>query len=102
MFNEGEVTYFVDGKHDPNNWLKFINCARYEREQNMIVTQVGDEVFFEVVCDILEGTELLVWYGDAYLKYMGIPITMKEKIPAQMLSNLGRFPSSLLLEACNV
>ena len=56
----------------------------------MIVVQDGDEVFFEVVCDIFEGTELLVWYGDSYLKYMGIPITMKEKISPQMLSNLGR------------
>lgn len=88
VFKDGEVTCFIDGKHDPNNWLKFINCARYEREQNMIVVQDGDEVFFEVVCDILEGTELLVWYGDSYLKYMGIPITMKEKIPSEMLYNL--------------
>jgi hypothetical protein len=68
----------------------------------MIVVQDGDEVFFEVVCDILEGTELLVWYGDSYLKYMGIPITMKEKISAEMLYNLGRFSSFFILVACNV
>lgn len=92
VFKDGEVTSFIDGKHDPNNWLKFINCARYEREQNVVIVQDNDHVFFEVTCDIFEGTELLVWYGDSYLKYMGIPITMKEKISAQMLSNLGGCP----------
>jgi hypothetical protein len=56
----------------------------------VVIIQDGDELFFDVVCDIFEGTELLVWYGDSYLKYMGIPITMKEKISPQMLSNLGK------------
>ena len=84
------MTHLIDGKHDANNWLKFVNCARYEREQNMFVIQEGNDVFFDVSSDISEGTELLVWYGDSYLKYMGIPITMKEKICLQMLSELGK------------
>lgn len=88
VFKDGEVTHLIDGKHDANNWLKFVNCARYEREQNMFVIQEGNDVFFDVSSDISEGTELLVWYGDSYLKYMGIPITMKEKICLQMLSEL--------------
>lgn len=89
VFHEGEVSYFIDGKYELKNWLKFVNCARSEREQNLIVVQDGFRVFFEVTCDIFEGTELLVWYGDSYLKYMGLPITMKEKISPQLLSNLG-------------
>ena len=68
----------------------------------MIVVQDAEQVFFEVVCDIFEGSELLVWYGDSYLKYMGIPITMKEKISPQMLSNLGRFLQSVIKVACHI
>lgn len=37
-------------------------------------------MFYEVNKEISEGCELLVWYGDSYLKYMGIPITMKTKL----------------------
>ncbi|KAH3891738.1 hypothetical protein DPMN_015845 [Dreissena polymorpha] len=29
------------------------------------------------VCrDVPPGTEVLVWYGDSYLQFMGIPVTM--------------------------
>ena len=28
--------------------------------------------------DIPAGTELLVWYGDAYSQFMGIPLTLND------------------------
>lgn len=62
------------------------------------MVQEDNNVFFEVANDISEGTELLVWYGDSYLKYMGIPITMKEKISPQMLSSLGKASYLLFLQ----
>lgn len=60
--------------------MKLVKCARHDGEQNLILVQEGNELFYEVSKDIYEGTELLVWYGDRYLKYMGIPITMKTRI----------------------
>ena len=60
--------------------MKYVNCARHDGEQNLVLVQEGLDVFYEVSKDIYEGTELLIWYGDTYLKYMGIPITMKTKI----------------------
>ena len=57
-----------------------MNCARHEGEQNLVLVQEEGEVFYEVNKEISEGCELLVWYGDSYLKYMGIPITMKTKL----------------------
>ena len=59
--------------------MKYVNCARHEGEQNLVLIQEEGELFYEVCIDIAEGSELLVWYGDTYLKYMGIPITMKTK-----------------------
>ena len=35
------------------------------------------EIFYEVCKDIHQGTELLVWYGDSYLQFMGIPVALK-------------------------
>ena len=32
-----------------------------------------------IICrDIPAGTELLVWYGDAYSQFMGIPLTLND------------------------
>ena len=60
--------------------MKYVNCARHDGEQNLVLIQEEGELFYEVCMDIPEGSELLVWYGDTYLKYMGIPITMKTKL----------------------
>lgn len=60
--------------------MRYVNCARHEGEQNLVLVQEEGEVFYEVNKEISEGCELLVWYGDSYLKYMGIPITMKTKL----------------------
>ena len=39
--------------------------------------QSDGEIRYEACKDIVEGAELLVWYGDAYLQFMGIPICLK-------------------------
>ncbi|KAJ7330631.1 PR domain zinc finger protein 14 [Desmophyllum pertusum] len=80
IFQDGELTHYVDGAGDQRNWMKYVNCARHDGEQNLVLVQDEGELFYEVSKDIAEGSELLVWYGDTYLKYMGIPITMKTKL----------------------
>ena len=80
IFQDGELTHYVDGAGDQRNWMKYVNCARHDGEQNLVLIQEEGELFYEVCIDIAEGSELLVWYGDTYLKYMGIPITMKTKL----------------------
>jgi len=40
-------------------------------------TQVDGEIFYEAARDIPEGKELLVWYGETYNMFMGIPIGLK-------------------------
>ena len=80
VFQDGELTHYVDGAGDQRNWMKYVNCARHDGEQNLVLVQEDGEVFYEVCKEVPEGCELLVWYGDTYLKYMGIPITMKTKL----------------------
>lgn len=60
--------------------MKYVNCARHDGEQNLVLVQEDGKVYYEVCKEVTEGCELLVWYGDTYLKYMGIPITMKTKL----------------------
>ena len=58
--------------------MAYVNCARYAQEQNLIAVQVDGEIYYEACKDIAQGTELLVWYGDCYLQFMGIPVALKE------------------------
>jgi hypothetical protein len=71
----GKTTHVIDGI-DPSksNWLRFVNCARCEEEQNLIAFQYHGEIFYRVYKEIKAGTELLVWYGDEYGEQLGIPI----------------------------
>lgn len=79
--------------------MKFVKCARHEGEQNLILVQEGNDLFYEVSKDIYEGSELLIWYGDRYLKYMGIPITMKTRITtidSENINGLGMYISQYI------
>lgn len=66
-------SYFIDG-HDPahSNWMRFVNCARNEDEQNMVAFQYHACIYYRTFKNIYPGTELLVWYGDHYAEELGI------------------------------
>ena len=57
--------------------MKFVKCARNSEEQNLVLVQDGDQLFYELCRDILHGEELLVWYGNHYHMFMGIPTGIK-------------------------
>ncbi|XP_072175541.1 uncharacterized protein [Diadema setosum] len=78
IFKDGKLSHFVDGKQGAYNWMSLVKCARYAQEQNLIAVQVDDSIYYEACKDIPRGTELLVWYGDSYLQFMGIPIALKD------------------------
>lgn len=46
----------------------------------ILIGQNDGEIYYEACKDIAEGTELLVWYGDTYMQFMGIPICMKDSM----------------------
>ncbi|KAJ8020424.1 PR domain zinc finger protein 14 [Holothuria leucospilota] len=60
--------------------MNFVNSARFAQEQNLIGVQDGGAIYYEACKDIPRGTELLVWYGDSYLQFMGIPVGIKETV----------------------
>eukprot|EP00117_Sycon_ciliatum_P018954 scpid48982/ scgid2795/ Histone-lysine N-methyltransferase PRDM9; Hybrid sterility protein 1; Meiosis-induced factor containing a PR/SET domain and zinc-finger motif; PR domain zinc finger protein 9; PR domain-containing protein 9 len=78
--------YVIDGM-DPAtaNWMRYVNCANSESEQNLIAFQHNRCIYYRTACDIATGTELLIWYGGRYAKQLGI---------TNAVGNRQRFPMS--------
>ncbi|XP_063306464.1 PR domain zinc finger protein 14 [Pelobates fuscus] len=77
IFENGRLSHFIDGKGASGNWMALVNCARFPEEQNLIAIQSVGEIYYETCKEILPRQELLVWYGDCYLQFLGIPVSLK-------------------------
>ncbi|XP_070206137.1 PR domain zinc finger protein 14-like [Littorina saxatilis] len=80
IFVDGRLSHFIDGRGAAGNWMSYVNCARNQAEQNLVVAQEGEELFYEVSRDVPPGEELLVWYSEEYLQFMGIPVSLKSTV----------------------
>ncbi|XP_061569791.1 PR domain zinc finger protein 14 [Cololabis saira] len=78
VFENGRLSHFVDGRGASGNWMSLVKCARFPEEQNLVAVQVQNQIFYEACKDISPGQELLVWYGDCYTQFLGIPLTLKD------------------------
>uniref|UniRef100_A0A3B5LNX7 PR domain containing 14 n=1 Tax=Xiphophorus couchianus TaxID=32473 RepID=A0A3B5LNX7_9TELE len=78
VFENGRLSHFVDGRGAFGNWMSLVKCARFPEEQNLIAVQVQGQIFYEACKEITPGQELLVWYGDCYTQFLGIPLTLKD------------------------
>jgi uncharacterized Zn-finger protein len=71
-FPDGSNVY-VDGRDDSEgNWMRYVNCSRSVKEQNIAAFQFKGAIFYQVIQKILPGTELLVYYGDPYAHTLNI------------------------------
>lgn len=70
----------MDGRGASGNWMSLVKCARFPEEQNLVAVQNQGHIFYEACKDIKPQQELLVWYGDCYVQFLGIPLTLKEFI----------------------
>ncbi|XP_029979595.1 PR domain zinc finger protein 14 [Sphaeramia orbicularis] len=78
VFENGRLSHFVDGRGGSGNWMSLVKCARFPEEQNLTAIQVQGQIFYESCKEIKPGQELLVWYGDCYMQFLGIPLTLKD------------------------
>ncbi|XP_044527105.1 histone-lysine N-methyltransferase PRDM9-like isoform X1 [Gracilinanus agilis] len=83
MITKGRNCYeYVDGKEEScSNWMRYVNCARDEEEQNLVAFQYHRQIFYRTCRAIRPGCELLVWYGDEYGQELGIKWGSKWKRP---------------------
>ncbi|XP_051910527.1 PR domain zinc finger protein 14 [Hippocampus zosterae] len=76
VFENGRLSHFVDGRGGSGNWMSLVKCARFADEQNLSAIQVKGQIFYEACKEIRGEQELLVWYGDGYVQFLGIPLTL--------------------------
>lgn len=72
--------------------MRFINSSRYESEQNLIAFQYAGGVYYRVFRPIDREKELLVWYGEAYGKALGINTTPKKSSKRKKNKTSGKNP----------
>lgn len=73
--NDEEDDFYIDGISETNsNWLRFVNAARYEEEQNMYVLIFNETVYYMIYKDVPANEELLTWYGRNYARWLGIEV----------------------------
>ncbi|XP_063798466.1 histone-lysine N-methyltransferase PRDM9 isoform X2 [Pseudophryne corroboree] len=64
---------YIDARDEKNaNWMRYVNCARHEEEQNLVAFQYRRQIYYRACKAIIPYTELLVWYGEEYGKELGI------------------------------
>nr|CAI9700323.1 unnamed protein product [Rangifer tarandus platyrhynchus] len=74
LITKGRNCYeYVDGKDTSwANWMRYVNCARDDEEQNLVAFQYHGQIFYRTCQVVRPGCELLVWYGDEYGQHLGI------------------------------
>ncbi|XP_078251461.1 histone-lysine N-methyltransferase PRDM9-like [Rhinoraja longicauda] len=69
-------TEYIDAQDESkSNWMRFVNCARKEEEQNLVAFQHRGNIYYRTCKPVRPHCELLVWYGDDYAKELGITWT---------------------------
>ena len=77
---DGQLSHFIDGRSSSGSWMSFLNCARTPQEQNLAAYQKEGAIFYEIIKEVKQGQELLVWYDDkSYFQFLGIPVAQKVK-----------------------
>ena len=72
VFGEESDSLVIDCRNEQHsNWLMFVKRARSSREQNLVVFQQQQDIFFITIKDVQPGTELLYWYAADYAKVLG-------------------------------
>ncbi|XP_043242620.1 histone-lysine N-methyltransferase PRDM9-like isoform X2 [Amphibalanus amphitrite] len=66
QIKKGQRVHHSVNAEDPScsNWLRRVNCARSEEEQNLVAFQYRGQIYFRTSKPIQRGSELLVYYGD--------------------------------------
>ncbi|XP_036907013.1 histone-lysine N-methyltransferase PRDM9-like isoform X2 [Sturnira hondurensis] len=63
---------YVDGKDRSwANWMRYVNYARDDEEQNLVAFQYHRQIFYRTCRVVRPGCELLVWFGDEYGQELG-------------------------------
>ncbi|XP_056591728.1 histone-lysine N-methyltransferase PRDM9-like isoform X2 [Triplophysa dalaica] len=64
---------YIDARRETHsNWMRYVNCARSEEEQNLVAFQYKEAILYRCCRPIKTGEELLVWYGEEYARDLDV------------------------------
>ena len=70
-----KITHFIDARSESDsNWMRYVNCARDEDEQNLCAFQYNGNIYYKTFKAIPAGQELLIWYGEGYARYLNLSL----------------------------
>ncbi|KAF5892702.1 zinc finger protein 2-like, partial [Clarias magur] len=69
VYQSEQCEKYIDATSEMNsNWMRYVNCARNEREQNLVAFQYQGGILYRCSQPIEPGQELLMWYEEDYAK----------------------------------
>ncbi|MCI4378004.1 hypothetical protein PGIGA_G00210010 [Pangasianodon gigas] len=72
IYRSGQCEEYIDAKREMHaNWMRYVNCARNEEEQNLVAFKYRGGIMYRCCRPINSGQELLVWYDEEYAKDLG-------------------------------
>ncbi|CDQ95387.1 unnamed protein product, partial [Oncorhynchus mykiss] len=73
IYKSKQSDEYIDAKRETHsNWMRYVNCARNEEEQNLVAFQYRGGILYRCCKPLAVGEELLVWYGEEYARDLGI------------------------------
>ncbi|VDI34508.1 zinc finger protein PLAG1, partial [Mytilus galloprovincialis] len=72
--DDGFVDNIDISDEDKSNWMMFVRPARNTAEQNVVVYQQDEHIFFVSIKPIPSNTEIKVWYSAEYAEMMDKPL----------------------------
>ncbi|XP_060559317.1 uncharacterized protein LOC132719555 [Ruditapes philippinarum] len=55
-----------------SNWLRYVNTPINAEMENVAAVQYKGEMYYKTIKSIAPGTEMFVWYGESYARYLGL------------------------------
>ncbi|XP_077491939.1 histone-lysine N-methyltransferase PRDM7-like [Amblyomma americanum] len=79
---DGEM-FLVDGRPlDKSNWMRYVNCAASPQEQNLVAFRRYGNIYYRTPKAVGAGEELLVWYGTAFARELGLLVKRRGSGPS--------------------
>ncbi|KAG7316234.1 hypothetical protein KOW79_019775 [Hemibagrus wyckioides] len=73
IYKSTQCQKYIDGRREMNaNWMRYVNCARNDAEQNLVACRYRGEILYRCCQPINPGQELLVGYEEEYAKALGL------------------------------
>nr|CAH8850980.1 unnamed protein product [Trichobilharzia regenti] len=67
---DGVKAHLIDARNClSSNWLRFVNCARFDEEQNLVTVQYRGKIYYRACKDIPKFQELLTYYGKEVIDF---------------------------------